>query len=308
MRRILPERSWRAFFKKLIHGLEKDRVFMGAAALAFYFLLAIFPSLIILLSMLPFLPVPELEQEILRVIYQVLPENAAALLSGSVERVTSEKRGDLLSLGILGALWASSSGMYAIMRQLDVTYGVEEARPFWKTRMIAILLTILFAIFVLGGFSLVIFGSVIEGWVSPYLEAYSGLPTFFVVLRWVLVFLVSNICFSLIYYFGPDVEQRIFYVTPGSLIGTVLLAGASLLFSFYVRNFAHFGATYGGIGAVIILLLWLYIAGMVVLLGGKINAILEFQDPAGKVKGEKLLPHQRSSHGFWPGIKNWIRY
>lgn len=280
--------------KEIWHEIEDDNIFNGAAALAYYLMLAIFPMAIFLLSLLPYLPIPNLQQAIMDLLHQVLPQNAAELFQGIVENVTSEKRGGLLTFGILFTIWSASSGLYAVMQQLNITYDVKEERPFWKTRGTAVVLLLLFTILIIGAFTLVILGGLIQNWLSGLFGRNEIILIFFALLRWIIVagFLVLG--FACIYYFGPDVEQRFRFITPGSVIGMILLMLASLGFRFYISNFGNYGATYGSIGAVIILMLWLYIAGFVILVGSEINAIWEHHTPGAKSKGEKREPTESS--------------
>jgi membrane protein len=276
--------------KEIWSEIQDDNVFNGAAALAYYLMLAIFPMAIFLISLLPYLPIPNLQQAIMDLMHQILPQNAADLFQGVVENVTSQKRGGLLTFGLLFTIWSASSGMYAIMQQLNITYDVTEERPFWKVRGTAILLLLIFTILVVGAFALVILGGVIQDQLSGLLGESGILLAFFAVLRWIIIALFLVLGFACIYYFGPDVEQKFRFITPGSLIGVGLLVLASLGFRFYIQNFGNYSATYGSIGAVIILMLWLYIAGLVILIGSEINATAEQHSPESKARGQKRQP------------------
>ncbi len=280
----------RHFLKELWKEIEEDNVFTGAAALSFYLLLASFPAMIFLLSLLPYLPIENLDQAIMDVLHQVLPEQAAVLFEGTVTDITSEKKGGgILTFGLLLTLWSASSGLYAVMQQLNITYDVREGRPFWKSRGIAVLLTLLFFILVIGAFALVIFGGVIQDRIGNIIGTSDTLLTVFATLRWVIIGVFLLLAFAVIYYYGPDVEQDFRFISPGSIVGGVLLVLASLAFRYYVTNFGNYGATYGSLGAVIILLMWLYMAGIVILIGSEINALIEHYHPQGKAKGEKEL-------------------
>lgn len=283
------------FFRELIDAITDDNVFNGAAALGFFLTLAIFPGLIVLMSVIPYLPVDDVDKAVMDLLGRALPKESAVLVEGVVEEVTQEQRGGLLSFGLLATLWVASSGMYAIMQQLNITYGVKEARSIVRGRVTAIILSLLFGILVLGAFSLVVLGGTLEQWVTDRLGSPETLATVFAALRWIIICLALLLGHALFYKFGPNVEQRFRFITPGSVLGSVLLILASLAFSIYVRNFGNYGATYGSIGAVIILMLWLYIAGFVILVGSEINALLEHHSVDGKRKGEKKQPdHSRS--------------
>jgi membrane protein len=278
------------FLAELWKEIKEDNVFTGAAALSFYLLLSIFPATIFLLSLLPYLPIADLEQAIMDLLHQVLPEQAAGLFEGTVTDITSQKQGGgFLTFGFLFTLWSASSGLYAAMQQLNITYDVKEGRPFWKSRGIAILLTLLFFVLVIGAFALVVFGGVIQDRIGNVIGTSDLLLTVFATLRWVIIGFFLLLGFAVIYYYGPDVEQEFRFISPGSVVGAVLLVLASLGFRYYVSNFGNYGATYGSLGAVIILLMWLYMAGVVILIGSEINAVIEHYHPEGKSKGEKQL-------------------
>jgi len=206
-----------------------------------------------------------------------------------VEKTTSQKKGGLLTFGILFALWSASSALYAVMQQLNVTCDVKEERPFWKVRGTAILLLLLFVMLVVGAFGLIIAGGVIQSQLAKWVGRIGPLLVFFAVLRWVIVAAFLLLGFAVIYYFGPDVEQRFKLVSPGSVAGSILLVAASLGFRFYITNFSNYNATYGSLGAVIVLMLWLYILGLVILIGAEVNALGEHDHPESKSKGEKKI-------------------
>jgi YihY family inner membrane protein len=202
--------------------------------------------------------------------------------------VTRERRGGLLSFGFLAALWAASTGMYAIMQQLNITYRVKEARSFVRARAVALGLTLLFGLLVVGSLSLIVTGGALQEWIGNRFGTSEALLMAFSVFRWVMIVLALLLAFALIYYLAPNVEQRFVFITPGSVLATVLLVIASLGFSLYASRFGNYDATYGSIGAVILLMLWLYIAGLVILVGSEINVLVETYAPEGKVKGERV--------------------
>jgi membrane protein len=278
----------RQFAKELYQETSEDDIFNGAAALGFYLTLAIFPAMIFLMAIIPYLPIANVDQAIMDLLRQALPATAADMFQGVVQEITSQQRGGLLSFGIIATLWASSAGMYAIMQQLNITYDIKESRGFLKARLTAIGLSVLFAVLILGGFSLIVLGGQIQEWLGQRFGFSDALLMFFVVFRWAMIVLVLLLAFALIYYLAPDVKQRFVFITPGSIVGVLLLVIASIGFAFYAQNFGNYNATYGSIGAVIILMLWLYIAGLSILVGSEINALVEHHSPRGKEKGEHV--------------------
>jgi membrane protein len=283
----LGSRSATQFARDLASEIRDDNVANGAAALAFYLMLALFPAAIFLLSLLPYLPIPHLEQAIMDLLRQVLPGDAAQLFASTVRSVVSTRRGGLLSVGFLATLWSASSGLYAVMKQLNVTYDVTETRSFFKARGIALLLMLLFMVLIVGSLGLVVFGGVIQAWLGELVGWSRGLLLFFAALRWVIIGAAAMLGFALVYYLGPDVQQKFRYVTPGSVFGVLGMLVASLAFRLYVSRLAHYDKTYGSIGAVIVLLLWLFVTGWVLLLGAELNALIEHYSPGSKRRGER---------------------
>ena len=282
--------SLKQFLGELYQAINDDNVFNGAAALGFYLTLAIFPAFIVLMSTIPYLPIENIDGAIMDLVRQTLPRESAVLVEDVVNEVTQQQRGGLLSFGLLATLWVASSGMYAIMQQLNITYRVKEARSLVRGRLIAIVLSLLFGLLVLGAFSLVVMGGALETWITDRLGTSDLLASGFAVFRWIIICLGLLMGHAFFYKFGPNVEQRFRFITPGSMFGSIMLILASLAFSLYISNFGNYSATYGSIGAVIVLMLWLYIAGFVILVGSEINALLEHHSPHGKKLGEKKLP------------------
>ncbi|TVS15578.1 MAG: YihY/virulence factor BrkB family protein [Planctomycetaceae bacterium] len=271
----LVQLSWKDIAKDLARQISEDDVFNGAAALGFYLTLAVFPGLIFLLSLLPYLPIPHLDDAIMDVLARTLPQEAADLLEETVRRIVSAKQGRLLSFSFLGMLWVASTGMIAVMQQLNNTNNVPEARPFLKARATAILLTLLFGSLVIGLFTLVIMGGFLEGWIAQFVGPRPAMLYLFTFLRWGLVLSTLLLGFALIYYLAPNVDQPLRLLTPGSVFAVVVLLMASQGFRVYIEHFADYEATYGAIGAVIVLMLWFYLAGLVLLIGSEINVVFD---------------------------------
>lgn len=284
------DKSWKQILLDLKNEISEDNVFNGAATLGFYLTLAVFPAMIFLLNLLPYLPVENLQQQITGTLNSVLPGESARMLNDTVSGIVNEKRDGLLSVGALLTIWAASSGIYAMMQQLNITYDVKEGRPFWKARGTAMLLVVGFGVFTLLALSAVLLGDQLKAWLASNLPWNEAFSVAYEIGRWVLVLAAFSLAFSLLYYFGPDVEQDFRFVTPGSLLAVVSVLAASFVFKIYVENFGSYNKTYGSIGAVIVLMLWLNILGLVTLVGSEVNALLEHYSPEGKRKGEKVEP------------------
>jgi membrane protein len=285
---FLGGKSVGALGKSVWREVRDDNCAGQAAQLAFYLIFAAFPFLLFLATLLGYIPIPNLMDRIMEYLAPLLPGEALNLIRDNVQQLVTNQKGGLLSFGIVMALWASSSAFVAIMDNLNRAYDVEEGRPFWKVRGIAILMTIGINIFIAISMVLLIFGPQIGGWIASQIGLGTVFQTVWNILRWPVIVLLLIVAMALLYYFAPDVEQKWKWITPGAVFAVIVTIVAALGFSFYVNNFGSYNKTYGSIGTIIILLTWLYIVGFVILVGGEINAEIEHASPEGKAPGEKV--------------------
>jgi len=276
--------------RRVVKEVIEDNCLGQAAQLAYYFLFAVFPFLLFLASLLGYVPIPDLMDRIMELLAEVVPGEALHLVQENVRQIVTEQRGGLLSFGIILALWASSSAITAIMDGLNRAYDVQEGRPFWKVRGIALLLTIGLSLFIIVSMVLLIFGPQIGGWIADQVGLGRAFEVAWNTLRWPVILIFLILAMAVVYYFAPDVEQNWKWITPGSVFAVIGWILASLGFSFYVNHFGSYNKTYGSIGAVIVLLTWMYLSGFFILVGGEINAVIEHAAPSGKDPGEKELP------------------
>ena len=265
--------TWKELGRDLRREIRDDQIASGAAALAFYWMLSLFPAAIFLLTLLAYLPIPHLENVLMDLIREALPDEAAALFRGVVESVTSHRHRGLLSFGAVLTIWSTSSGTHAVMHQLNVAFDVEEHRPFWKTRVIALVLTLVFFVLVIGAFGLIVCGGVMQHWLAD-IGWHRGVLVLVALARWLVIILALLFGFALTYYLGPHVRERFRLVTPGNVLGVTMLILASVGFHLFVSRVNNFDLTYGSLGAAITLMLWLYLAGWAILLGGELDATL----------------------------------
>ena len=255
--------------------MKRDNAFDGAAVLAYYLTLAIFPAMIALLAVTPYLPIARVDEAIMDLMREALPSGAADMFAGVVQQVTSERRGGLLTFGVAAAYWSASNGMYAIMRQLNKAFDVKEGRPFLRARATALLLSLSFGLLVLSGFSLIVLGGVIQSWIGDRFGFSAALLGFFVVFRWIVIVLALLLAISATYYLAPNRHRPFRLFSAGSVAATLLLIAASYAFSVYTSHFGNYSNVYGSIGAVVLLMLWLYVAGLVILAGATVDEVLE---------------------------------
>jgi membrane protein len=265
----------RQLAKRVYEEIWTDELLDRAAALSYYFAFALFPALLFLTALLGLLPVPKLMDQLMAYFYQVLPDDTASMLSRTLAEVVRGAGGGLLSIGAVAALWAASSGMASVMAALNAAYEVEDPRPWWKRRLLAVALTLGFSLFTVTGMLLLVFGPKIGQAVAARFGLGHVFTIVWNVVSWPLIMVLVLTAIALVYYLAPAVRQRWQWVTPGSVFALVVWIGVSLGLRFYVRWFGNYNATYGSIGGVILLLLWLYVSSLVLLLGAEINSEIE---------------------------------
>lgn len=261
-----------SFARSLWCEIQDNHVLDGAAVLAFFFLLAVFPAAIFVFSLTPSLSVPHLQEAMLDLLNQALPEQSASFFQGTFRHAESGGQG-LRTFGAILTLWSGSAGVYALMEQLSIIRDAREGRPFWKARGIAILLLLFFAALAIGALSLVIFGGVLQSGAASIIGWSRALLIFFATLRWIILAAALLLGLAVAYQFGASVKARFRFISPGNVVAALLIALASIGFRFYVSKFGNYSATYGSLAAVIILMLWMYIAGIAVLVGYEIDTI-----------------------------------
>jgi membrane protein len=275
--------------KGAVKSFLDDDMVTYAAALSFHLTLALFPFIIFLLTLLGALGLSDFFDRVLIQAQAALPPDAYELLARVISEIRGQPREGLLSFSILLALWAASAGMRSVMNALNVAYAVEETRPAWKRYPLSILYTV--------GLVAVVIATAIFRLIGPWaaqrfanrLGLATAVANVWTWLRWPVVVLLLLLVVALIYYLGPNIDQPFRYVTPGSISAVVVWIVASLLFSAYVDNFGNYGATYGSLGGMVVLLLYFFVSAMVLLLGAEINAAIH---PAHGPRSENVTPGQ----------------
>jgi len=265
---------WRELIVRTWHEINDDNCLGLAAQLAYYFILALFPALIVVVAIASFFPRSTLQQ-VIATLAPFTPPEALSLIRTQLDSILANEQGGLLTVGVLGALWSSSAALTAIIDTLNRAYDVDETRPWWKVRLLAVGLTVGLALFILTAFALVVAGPELAHLVADRLGLASAVATAWTVAQWPLVFLLVAFGVALTYYFAPDADQDWAFITPGSAVATALWLAASLGFRVYVQNFGDYNATYGALGAAVLLLVWLYVSGLAVLVGAELNSEIE---------------------------------
>jgi membrane protein len=262
--------------KATVQEFQRDDALGIAAQLAYYLILALFPFILVLVSLLGTFGSEELASEVLGYFQQVMPEQAYEIIKDFTDNIISGKAEapGLFTFGILFTLWAASGAFAALINALNRAYDVQETRPFWKVRGIAILMTLGLSVLILIGVLLLVLGPQIGEAIANVFGLERTFLVVWEVARWPVALFFMMFTVALLYYFAPDVDQPFRWITPGGLIGVLLWVLASVGFNFYVSNFGSYNKTYGSIGAVIVLLLYLYISSLTILFGATLNATL----------------------------------
>jgi membrane protein len=266
---------WSQVLKRTIWEIGNDNCFGLAAQLAFYFLLALFPALLFMVALIGYLPVENAIHELLLALATVAPHELVALLREQLAQITAASNASLLTLGILGALWSSSSAMVAIIDALNRAYDVTEWRPWWKRRLVAICLTVSLVLFIVVSLALVLIGPTMAFSVAYWLRVGPAVALVWGLIRWPLIVCCVVLAMDLVYHFAPNRRRRWSWITPGSILATVLWIASSLAFKLYVTSFADYTATYGAIGGAIVTMLWFYVSSIAILIGAELNGVIE---------------------------------
>ncbi len=264
--------TFNGFIKGLITRIKKVDVTGLASQLAFFFLLSLFPLLIFIFTLLPYLNLDQ--AEIFIFIRDYAPESVASLLEETLGDVLSKRSGGLLSFGIIATVWSASKGMNALTKALNLSYFKEESRSFIVARGMSVVFTVMLIAVVVVALVLPVFGQQIGTFAFSYLGLEEGFLKLWSNLRWFLPPILIYSVFSLIYWLVPNVKLQYRSVILGSAIVTVGWIVTSLGFSFYVGNYGSYSNTYGSIGAIIVLMMWLYLSGIILMVGGQINAVM----------------------------------
>ena len=245
-----------------------------AAQLAYYFALALFPALLFIVALASYLPY-NVVGEAVTALAPIAPPDVLSIIRKQLESIVAGEAPNILTIGILGALWSSSGAMTSIVSALNKAYDIPESRPWWKVRLVAVGLTIALAVFILVSFSLIIAGPNFGNYLAGWLGLSDVFDTVWRVLRWPLVFALATTGIAIIFYYAPDADQDWVWVTPGSIMTTLLWVLFSLAFRLYVTRVGDYTATYGALAGAAILLLWMYFSGLALLIGGELNSEIE---------------------------------
>ncbi len=256
-----------------VKGMRNGAVTTRASSLAYKFFLAIFPSLIFLITLIPYVPIPDFQDQLLQLMRDFLPSGAYDATQETLEDLIKNQNGGLLSFGFLFALFLSTDGMHSVISSFNLSIHANETRNFFKIRLIAVILVFIITLLLVLSIALIVFSEV----VIDYLEKANILnDAFFVyaliVGKWIITLALFFFAFSFIYWLGPDSKNRFRFFNAGSTFATFFSILISSGFAFYVNNFGNYNKLYGSIGTVMVVMLWMYFNAIVLLLGFELNA------------------------------------
>jgi membrane protein len=256
------------FVQNVWREMDKDRIWGRAAELAFYLILSLFPLLICILTLLTFFH--GARELAIQYLARVFPEEALTLIKNWVAELFESRSGGVLSFGLLFSLWSASTGFAALMDVLNTAYEVKEGRSFLRARATAMTLTLALTLLVVSGLALVIYGRTLIGWLLQQINI--ELSSAWSVLTYISGLALLYSALALTYNFAPNVDRKANRVWPGTFFGIAGILIVSYLFSLYLKFGPSYNATYGSLGAVVVLMLWLYLTGVVIIIGAEINS------------------------------------
>lgn len=257
--------------KQFMEKFNENNVTLLAASLAYYFLLAIFPLLIVGFAIIPYLNISP--DEAMEFFTGILPGEIADLFQENIVGLIETPRGGLLTVGIIGALWSASNGINAFIKSSNEAYDVDETRSFFVVRGISLALTLGMILSVGIAMLLPVFGDVILGFISSFLGISAGMEIVLQVSRWAISIVVLSAFIMLLYRIAPNKRIPFKHILPGAITASLLWQIISLGFSIYVSNFGNYSATYGSLGGVIVLMIWFFLTGLILMVGALITVM-----------------------------------
>jgi membrane protein len=273
----LSRGAWRDVLKRTFKEYKDDNLTDLAAALTYYGVLAIFPMLIVLVSILGLIG-HSATQPLIENLGKVAPGPAREIFTSAIENIQSSKgtAGILFIVGLAGGLWSASAYIAGFMRASNIVWDVEEGRPIWKTIPLRLAVTLVTVVLLTASAVAVVLTGGLAKEAGDVIGVGSSAVTIWDIAKWPVLVLVVSVMLSILYYASPNVRHPGFrWITPGSVLAVLLWILASAAFAFYVASFASYNKTYGALGGVVVFLVWLWITNTVILLGAELNAEIE---------------------------------
>ena len=257
--------------------IQKDSLTNKASSLAYNFMMAIFPSIIFLFTLIPYIPINNFQNQLMTIISLLLPKNAYLAFESTLEDIVKNQNGKLLSLGFILALFFATNGIHTLMQAFNKSSLIVETRTWLKQRFIALNLTLLIAFSLILGVSVMIIGEFILNFLINELNLKEGKFWIYLIMvsRWAIIILVYFVTISLLYRYGPANSKKWKFFSAGSWLATILAVITSIGFTYYINNFGAYNKLYGSIGTLLVMMIWLYLNSFILLLGFELNASLD---------------------------------
>ena len=272
--RPLPLYTVAIFFFKEI---QQESLVNRASALAYNFLLAFFPAIIFLFTLIPYIPIHHFQDTLLNLIEIILPYNAYKAFESTLKDIIKNQNASLLSVGFISAAYFAANGVYKLMQAFNKSSLIPETRPWLRKRLIAVALTFVISISLFFAIGILIAGQAAVNFVQSHVDQ-KGLiwPYLLSLTRWLIVVVIFFFTVALLYRYGPaHKKKRWKMISPGAILATGLAVITSLGFSFYINHFASYNKIYGSIGTLIVIMIWLYLNSLIILIGFELNASID---------------------------------
>lgn len=266
-------------FKFILEEIKKDLLPTRARSIAYSFFIAFFPGIIFLFTLLPYIPLSEVQVQIISLINEVVPDKVVNnFMTSTIEDLINKPRGGLLSFGVIMALYFSTQGISSIIQSFNKTYSIYTKRNFFALKWVSLKLTVLLLVLFISSIILLIGGELLVQLVLDFFNIQNWFTSFVLnFLRYVIIVVLFFVSISSIYYYGPSTKRRWKFVTAGSTFATISSIIASLIFSYYISHFNNYNTVYGIFGSIIIFMTWMYLNAFVLLIGFELNAAIYYQ-------------------------------
>ncbi len=256
-----------------IRGIFKGAVTTRAAAVAFNFFLAIFPFILFLFTLIPYLPIADFQATLLDLFKDIIPPNTYNEVEETILEIVLRQNTGLLSLSFILTFIFSTNGISAIMDGFNGTFHTIDTKTWLQQRLSAIFLMLVLSFFVILAIALITSGGITIQWLIKNQFVRGGLTAQLLqIFRWLVIVLLTFLSLSMLYYYAPAKRKEYRFISPGSILATALFIVGTLAFNYYISNFSRYNALYGSIGTLIIFLMWLYFDAFILLIGFELNA------------------------------------
>jgi len=257
------------FFYK---GVKQGAITTRASSLAFNFFLAFFPSIIVLFTLIPYIPIVDLQETLMELISTILPPNTNEIAFSTIYDIINNPRSGLLSIGFILTIFFATNGVNSLIEAFNSSYHINESRSIVKQRLLSLGITFLLSCILMITILLIMFSKTVVNYLISAEIIENKSIEYILFGKWMVIIIMLFVGISIIYHFGPTIKKKFQLFTPGSIISTCLIIVTSSFFNYYISNFAEYNKVYGSIGTLIIILLWMYINSIILLIGFELNA------------------------------------